>query len=101
MALNHFLRVHSLVPRDFETCCRFSLLACLLFTSSIFSRINTIFCPVFLLYVPIPLSCIVSQMVWKKKMRKQERSIDKLMGDQDYVCTPGFLLFEYSYAAHT
>jgi hypothetical protein len=42
-ALSLIRRVHSLVPRDFETRCRLSPLACLLFASFIFSCVYIIF----------------------------------------------------------
>ena len=60
-AFSRCLRIHSLVPTGFATCCRLSPLDTLFFDFSIISSVNTTFHSVFPLHFPIPLSCIVAQ----------------------------------------
>lgn len=61
MAFSHFLKVHTLIPKDFTAYPQISPLATLLFTSSIYLIINTSFQSLFPLYFRNLLPCVVSQ----------------------------------------
>jgi len=92
-ALIPFLRVYLLIPRDFEIFLRLSPLACLLFTSSIFSSVNIIYRYVFFYIFSFPCPVNFHKHVMSKICYNWRCVQNNWVGEQEYVPTLRLPLF--------